>query len=73
MAIDITKFQPTTIQLETLVAYAEWAGEDWKRKLNADWMKSGSRFPGEYAHLQQVRNQGGPQWLEAFDVPEGSI
>jgi hypothetical protein len=63
------QFKPNTEQLETLVAYAEWAGEGWKRQLNHDWMRAGSKFPGEYAYLQQVRNQGGPKWLVAFELP----
>lgn len=62
-------FVPNEEQHATLVEYAEWAGENWKQRLNADWYKAGSRFPGEYGYLQQCRNEGGPRWLAEFELP----
>jgi hypothetical protein len=58
-----TRKQPTTEQLAALKDYAEWAGEGWKRQLQSDWLRAGSAWPGEWALLQQLRNQFGPSWL----------
>lgn len=59
--------QPNAIQLETLKAYAKWAGPEWKDQLLSDWMRAESWFPGEYAYLQQIRNLFGPIWLREFE------
>lgn len=55
--------QPTDAQMATLRAYAAWAGRTWKDKLNQDWQRARSDFPGDYAYLQQLRNAFGPSWL----------
>ena len=49
-------------QLASLRDYAAWAGDDWRSSLSRDWMRSGSEWPGEWAFLQQLRNE------PAFDL-----
>lgn len=61
----------TPEQAETLKAYAAWAGKAWRKDLLSDWLRAGSRFPGEYAYLQQIRNQHGPRWLA--DLPPDTL
>ena len=56
----------TSEQQTALSAYIEQFGKTWKTRLLADWMNSGSTFYGEYAYLQQLRNQRGPRWLAAY-------
>jgi hypothetical protein len=56
-------------QITELAAYAKWAGADWKKKLLADWNQAHSRYPGEWAYLQQIRNAHGPTWLAACPQP----
>lgn len=63
--------QPTPEQMAALKDYAAWAGPDWKNQLQTDWMRAGSRWPGEWAYLQQLRNQLGPSWLATFELDEG--
>jgi hypothetical protein len=60
----------TATQLEALQQYAVWAGPMWKRKLSTDWMRGGSRWPGPWAPLQQLRNELGPKWLANYELPE---
>lgn len=64
--------KPTTEQLVALRAYADWAGKNWKTQLRRDWSRSGSQWNGEYAHLQQLRNQFGPSWLATFTFTKES-
>ena len=49
----------TIEQAKALESYAAWAGDDWKNKLRADWMRAGSSWSGEWAYLQQLRNDPG--------------
>ena len=49
----------TPEQLDALRAYAEWAGDGWQLKLRLDWLRGGSRWDGEWAPLQQLRNRIG--------------
>ena len=55
----------TRSQKETLMAFREGNGADWKEKLLAQW--NVSKYPGlsqdQSAPLQQIRNQKGPSWL----------
>lgn len=60
--------EPSDEQLKALKEYAKWAGKDWKKKLYRDWMRSGSAWSGEWAPLQQLRNQLGPRWLEKYQL-----
>lgn len=50
--------QPTSVQLDALVAYAREHGRNWKAKLLDDWAQARTVGP-----LQEVRNQFGPTWL----------
>jgi len=63
IALSETVKGPTEAQMNALREYAKWAGRCWKEKLNRDWQRAGSDWPGEYAYLQQLRNQFGPSWL----------
>jgi hypothetical protein len=63
----------TTEQQTELDSYKAWAGADWKQRLLEDWMRSGSYYPGEWAYLQQLRNQQGPKWLATFPEPEQPV
>jgi hypothetical protein len=58
--------------LQALAEYATWAGKGWKDRLVTDWMRAGSRFPGDYSILHCVRNApwGGPEWLDRFDFDD---
>lgn len=58
------KFEPTPEQERALQDYIAWhGGEDWNDSLQRDFMRAGSRWPGEWAYLQQVRNSpGGIEW-----------
>ncbi len=59
------RWSPNREQVIALQQYAEEMGEFWKDALRVDWLR-GSR-PGL---LQQVRNQGGPQWLLDWEFPK---
>ncbi len=66
------RFSPNSDQLASLLDYAAWAGADWRTSLRCDWMRAGSAWPGEWAYLQQLRNE--PAFdLAAFElkVPRG--
>lgn len=65
-----TSCTPTIEQLDAIRQYANWAGGDWKERLASDWMRSGSEWSGEWAHLQQLRNTLGPAWLAKFERGE---
>lgn len=59
-------------QLAALRDYAEFVGENWKEALTFDWMGSGptvSLWRGEWAYMQQIRNNFGPSWLAKFELP----
>jgi len=49
----------TAAQARALSDYIRWAGPKWQTKLRGDWMRAGSEWPGEWAHLQQLRNKLG--------------
>ena len=55
----------TRSQKDSLMAFREGNGADWKEKLLAQWNMS--KYPGlshdQSAPLQQIRNQKGPSWL----------
>lgn len=58
---------PTPEQLEALRAYALEKGRNWKRKLRADWLHAAAQIGGVHSPLlQQIRNDFGPEWLNAF-------
>lgn len=61
---------PSAAQMSAVESYAEWAGIDWKRRLVEDWMRAGSWWPGQWGHLQQLRNSHGVEWLDGFDIDE---
>ncbi len=62
-------FTPNAMQLAALVDYAEHFGDRWKKQIVIDWIRAGSRWSGAWGLLQQVRNNAGPGWLEAFELP----
>jgi hypothetical protein len=58
-------------QREDLLQYAAENGHAWKQKLNLDWMNAAAKVRGEHsAHLQQVRNQLGPEWLHRVTLKQ---
>lgn len=59
----------TPEQAQALQDYATWAGPDWKDRLYTDWMRAGSDWPGPYNLLHQIRNNFGPSWLNALELP----
>ena len=67
----------TPEQRATVVQYqrdCQEVGKAWRTQLSIDWQRSGSRiFSGDWAYLQQLRNQIGPSgltcWAEAGEVP----
>lgn len=62
------KFKPTPEQEKALQDYIAWAGEGWQNKLQGDFMRAGSAWPGEWAYLQQVRNSpGGMEWAYYYE------
>lgn len=65
-----TPYAPTPPQLNALSEYAAWAGEEWKTRLRADWMRSGSLWRSEtsgWGYLQQLRNERGFD-LEGYEL-----
>lgn len=57
----------TPEQAATLRAYVLDHGNSWRKQIMDDWMNAGTRWRGgEYAYLQQIRNQRGPRWLRAL-------
>ena len=71
MAKPKTYAPPRDDQRAVLVAYALQAGEDWKARLRADWMRGGSQVVDmeAYTLLHQLRNSHGPRWLSTYRVP----
>lgn len=64
--------QPTTEQLAALKDYAKFVGKNWKEALQMDWVGSGpsiSGWRGEWAYMQQLRNNFGSRWLASFELP----
>ena len=60
----------TTQQLETLKAFSEKYGKNWKDVLMTKWM-NGSAINEHNGHdLQRLRNAGGPTWLTQFTFPK---
>tara|TARA_R110000824_G_scaffold346368_1_gene533171 strand:+ start:4998 stop:5231 length:234 start_codon:yes stop_codon:yes gene_type:complete len=61
-------------QLATLRAYADAAGEEWKKRLALDWMRAGTSvrlYPHHYATLHGLRNMPGAfKWLDTFAFSE---
>lgn len=55
----------TLEQQGALVSFAVKHGPDWKDKLLTCWLKAGCEgmSSGQWAPLQQIRNQFGPAWL----------
>ncbi|MCX9158132.1 hypothetical protein OPU71_18575 [Niveibacterium sp. 24ML] len=59
---------PTRRQREALTRFRDAYGRDWKYKLNLCWTAGNYRAisTGQAALLQQVRNELGPEWLDAL-------
>ena len=55
----------TQEQQDALQQYANAHGRGWKSRLNADWARGGSNWPGPYHLLHRVRNSHGPSWLHS--------
>jgi len=68
-----TKFSPTSDQRDALRFCSITYRADWKARLMSAWLSGGydrelaDVHRRHYPLLQQVRNQGGPQWLASFD------
>lgn len=67
-SVDKTQQEPNSDQAAALTAFRLKHGRDWKDELNLAW--STGQYKGmnsdQAALLQQVRNQLGPQWLNAY-------
>jgi hypothetical protein len=66
-------FEPNLEQINALHSYASKFGsigeETWKTHLMDDWM-TGRDDGRENGHLlRQMRNRGGPTWLNGYDLP----
>jgi hypothetical protein len=61
-------FEPTPEQRAALVMFKDRYGRTWKSKLCEMWFHGA--YPAKVkdieGYLQQVRNQGGPSWLNRF-------
>jgi hypothetical protein len=61
-------FKPNSDQLDALMAAKTLWGRNWKQELSNCWLVS--RYPDSLdecsCFLQQVRNQGGPSFLQCF-------
>ena len=60
---------PTADQLAAVKAFAGKYGRNWKAALRFSWETGNYPFApmaNESALLQQLRNQFGPRWLNAF-------
>lgn len=59
----------TLEQQGALTAFAAKHGHHWKDTLLTCWLKAGcpGMTPGQWAPLQQIRNQFGPAWLEKLN------
>ncbi|HET6417261.1 MAG TPA: hypothetical protein VFG22_13275 [Polyangiales bacterium] len=55
----------TDEEAETVRAYAEANGAEWKARLRSAWMRS-----AEPGILQRLRNTHGPSWLAQYS-PKG--
>ena len=57
-------------QTAALAAYQEWAGEGWKLRLAADWMRERSNWRPcgilDFTMLYRLRSSHGPMWLMEF-------
>ena len=64
----MTRFQPNSEQAAALAAYAAKYGANWKARLSGDW-QMGSDVLNTNGHLlRQLRNQGGPAWLQRYQL-----
>jgi hypothetical protein len=65
-------FKPNSDQLNALRAAKTFWGRNWKQELGNRWLVS--RYPDSLdeciCFLQQVRNQGGPSFLQRFRLPK---
>jgi hypothetical protein len=63
---------PDAKQLGAVLAFQTAHGNEWKDKLSASWGHGNYRGvdANQAALLQQVRNQFGPEWLEAVKVED---
>jgi len=61
---------PTPEQIESLKLFAAANGRHWKSDLRQLWMNGGYNYAvmggADSAHLQQIRNNFGPSWLNKF-------
>lgn len=68
--------QPNEEQIAAIVRFAKANGRSWRVTLWAAWMNGYSRCvvpqDGDEAHLQQLRNQLGPSWLDSFKLPKAT-
>ena len=60
---------PTPEQLAALQEFAEMYGRCWKSQLQTAWQLGYTRREAHLKpHLQQIRNQFGPEWLSKFKL-----
>lgn len=60
---------PTADQIAAVKAFAELNGRTWKQALRYAWYSGDYRYAYgkvDTALLQQLRNNFGPRWLNAF-------
>ena len=69
---DVEMGTPDAKQLGAVLAFQAAHGEEWKDKLSASWGHGNYRGvdQSQAALLQQVRNQFGPEWLEAVKIED---
>lgn len=46
-------------QASALAEYRAQAGRKWREELMRDWMRGGTNYRGEWAHLQEIRRAFG--------------
>ena len=57
---------PAPDQLATLEAFRKRRGRFWKADLRAAWESGNYPAPSQAPHLQQLRNEFGPAWLNKY-------
>jgi hypothetical protein len=64
----MAKYAPNAEQMAALKAWVEFAGTGWRRKLGDAWATGNYKGFKQAGLLQQIRNQGGPEWLAKAKV-----
>jgi hypothetical protein len=63
-------YAPNAEQMAALKAWVEFAGTGWRRKLGDAWATGNYKGFKQAGLLQQVRNEGGPEWLAKAKVED---